>query len=406
MRKVLCCLAAAVTIVLTMPTVHAQERADREEELADQEQELYEQATDAIDDQEWSHAARDFARVADMKKAHAGAALYWLAYARNKMGMRPEAIAALQQLKQNYPKSKWTNDAEKLELEIRQGAGQKIEPDKVADEDLKLIVLNGLMQSDPDRALPVLGEMLQSGKSTKLRDRALFIISQSSSPQAYDILSRAARNNADPDLQRRAVKYLGVMGSARNRKILGEVYGTATDIELKKSILKAYMIAGDRADLLVAAKSETNPELRAEAVSQLGLLGARDELAQLYASEPSVEVRKKIIQAMFLGGGSEKLYDIARNEPNLELKVAAIRNLGLLGGAKTGDFLVSLYDADTRAEVRRAVINSLFIQSNAGALVGLARRETNPELKKEVISRLSLMHSKEAVDYLMEYLKQ
>jgi hypothetical protein len=42
---------------------------------------------------------------------------------------------------------------------------------------------------------------------------------------------------------------------------------------------------------------------------------------------------------------------------------------------------------------------------NAKALVALARRETNPELKKAIISKLSLMRSKEAASYLMEYLK-
>lgn len=397
MKRLLCCFAAVVAIAVAAPG-RAQQRPDRE-------QGLYDQGTNAIDNQDWNDAARSFERLAELKTAHADAALYWLAYARSKMGMRPEALSALLQLKQNYPASKWINDAAALELEIRQAAGQNIEPERVSDEELKLIVLNGLMQSDPERALPILQEMLQSGKSAKLRDRALFIITQSSLPQAREILSRAAKNSADPDLQRRALRYLGIMGGDRNRKVLADVYGGSTDLEVKKSILKAYMLAGERGRLLALAKVETNPELRAEAVSQLGLLGARDELAQLYSTESSVEVRKKIIQAMFLGGGSEKLYDIARNEPNLELKLTAIRNLGLLGGEKTADFLVSLYGADARAGVRGAVINSLFLQSNAKALVALARRETNPELKKEIISRLSLMRSKEAVDYLMEYLK-
>ena len=45
------------------------------------------------------------------------------------------------------------------------------------------------------------------------------------------------------------------------------------------------------------------------------------------------------------------------------------------------------------------------IQGNARALVSLARQEKDPELKKSIINQLSLMNSKEAVDYLMEYLK-
>lgn len=398
MKKLLCTFAVLAIFASTAPL--------RAQQHADDAQQLYDRGSAAIDAQEWSDAARAYERLAEMKAARADAALYWLAYARNKMGMRPEALSALLKLQQDYPQSKWKNDAQALELEIRQSAGQKIEPQEVPDEDLKLMVLNGLMQNNPDRALPILQEMLQRGKPEKLRDRALFIISQSSSPQAMQILSAAASNAADPDLQRRAIRYIGLMGSERNRKILADVYDRSTDLATKQSVLRAYMLSGDRADLLMLAKREANPELREEAVTQLGLTGARDELAQLYSSEPSVDVRKKIIQAMFLGGGSEKLYDIARSEPNLELKVTAIRNLGLLGGEKTADFLVSLYDSDARAEVRHAVINSLFIQSNAKALVALARKETNPDLKKEIISRLSVMRSKEATDYLLEYLKQ
>jgi len=108
---------------------------------------------------------------------------------------------------------------------------------------------------------------------------------------------------------------------------------------------------------------------------------------------------------MFIGGNAEKLFDIARNEPNLDLKLTAIKNLGIMGGERTGQFLMSLYDSDQRTDVRKTIINSLFIQGNAQALVALARKEKDPELKKAVISKLSLINSKIAADYLMEYLR-
>ena len=56
--------------------------------------------------------------------------------------------------------------------------------------------------------------------------------------------------------------------------------------------------------------------------------------------------------------------------------------------------------------MRKSVINSLFIQGNARALVDLARREKDLDLKKSIVSKLSLMRSKEATDYLMEYLRE
>ena len=404
MKLRLVCATAVLAFAVNAPVVRANVFSDPQSKI-EKEQNLYEEAKDAYDDHDWRQAAREFAKVADLHGPHADAALFWLAKSQNNMGMRSEALSTIVQLRTQYPKSKWNDDAKAFELEVRQAAGQKIDPDVVTDEELKLMALNALMQSDPDRAIPVIEKVLQGSNSAKLKDKALFILSQSPSAQAGDILSRIAKNGADPDLQRRAVRYLGIMGTDRNRKLLADIYASSADVDVKKSVLRSYMISGDSARLLTLAKGEPNPELRADAVSQLGLLGARDALADLYTTESSFEVRKKILQAMFIGGNGEKLYEIARNEPNLDLKLTAIKNLGLLGGDKSGQMLVSLYDSDSRYDVRKTVINSLFIQDNAKSLVGLARQERDPQLKKEIISKLGLMHSKEAADYLLEYLK-
>jgi HEAT repeat protein len=412
MKTRITCAVAFLACLIMSPAVHADVLSsdgekDKEKQQArnEREEDLYDEGNDAIDEHDWKRAARAFQRVADMKMSHADAALYWLAFSQGKMGLRSEAITTLLRLKSEYPKSKWNDDSRKLDLEIRQSAGQQIEPERVTDLELKLIALNGLMNSDPERAVPILDSLLRTSKEPKLKDKALFILSQSSSQQAYDVLSRVARNGADPDVQRRAVRYLGIMGGERNRKLLADLYNSTPDIDIKKSILKSYMISGDRQHLFQLAKAEPNVELRMEAINQLGLVGGRDELSELYSTETSVEVRKKIIQAMFLGGNSEKLFDIARNEQTLELKLAAIRNLGLLGGERTAQFLTTIYNSDSRRDIRTSVIHSFFIQGNARALVALARQEKDPELKKAIISQLSLMGSKEAADYLMEYLK-
>ena len=51
------------------------------------------------------------------------------------------------------------------------------------------------------------------------------------------------------------------------------------------------------------------------------------------------------------------------------------------------------------------VINSLFSQGNATALVALARKEPDMTMKKEMVKRLSNMDNKEARDYMLELLK-
>jgi HEAT repeat protein len=174
---------------------------------------------------------------------------------------------------------------------------------------------------------------------------------------------------------------------------------------VKRSILRSFMVSGDRERLLAVARSETDAGLRGEAVRQLGVMHGSAELAQLYQTETSLEVKKSILQAMFVGGDADKLIDLAKTEKDPELRKTAIHNLGLMKRAGTSDALTAIYASDPSPDIRRTVINALFLQNNATALVALARAEKNLEMKKEIVSKLSLMKSKEATDYLMELLK-
>ena len=135
-------------------------------------------------------------------------------------------------------------------------------------------------------------------------------------------------------------------------------------------------------------------------------MGASAELAQLYAGEPSVEVRKRILQAMFVGGNTSKLIEIASTEKDPELRERAIQHLGTTKTPAVGEALVAIYGSTPDLRVRERVIEALFVQGNARQLVALARKETNPELQKTAVSRLSNMRSKEATDYLMELLNK
>ncbi|MGH9614866.1 MAG: HEAT repeat domain-containing protein, partial [Bryobacteraceae bacterium] len=131
-----------------------------------------------------------------------------------------------------------------------------------------------------------------------------------------------------------------------------------------------------------------------------------DELWQLYRTESSTEVKKAILQGLFLSGKPDKLFDLARNEKDPELRRTAIRQLGLMGREKTGTFLTTLYAQEQDKSLKRAVIDALFIEGNSQAVVNLARKESDPELKRELVQKLSLMHSKDGDDYLLEMLNK
>ena len=127
---------------------------------------------------------KEFDEVIENKGLRADGALYWKAYALNRTGKRTEALAALDQIEREYAGSAWLNDAKALKLEVQQSSGQPVSPETQSDEELKLLAINGLMHSDPDRAMPLLERVLTDSKSApKVKERALFVLSQSTQPE-------------------------------------------------------------------------------------------------------------------------------------------------------------------------------------------------------------------------------
>ncbi|PYT92899.1 MAG: hypothetical protein DMG36_12415, partial [Acidobacteria bacterium] len=185
-----------------------------------------------------------------------------------------------------------------------------------------------------------------------------------------------------------------------------EVYAANADTSVKRTILRAYMLGGDHERLFAAAKSEKDESLRREAIRQLGLVHGVGELEQLYQMEASTDLRREILQAFFLAGESGKLVQAAQSEKDPELRRAAIRNLGLIHSDDSAKALQAIYGRETDRGLKEEVLNAYFLQGNAAALVAIARGEKDAELKKTAVSKLSLMHSKEATDYLMELLQK
>jgi hypothetical protein len=366
---------------------------------------VYQQARRSIDQGRYERAIEQLDWLITMAgNTRIDAALYWKSYVLAKQGQGAQALTTLADLQKRFADSRWLKDAKALEVEIRQASGQAISPDGQDDEELKLLALRGLMHSDPDRAVPMIERMLAGNSSVKLQENALFVLSQSRSTRARDIVAGVARNG-NPDVQLRAVRYLAAMGGPENQLILDEVYRTSTDPTVKRAILRSFMAAGDRARLQSVARSEASPDLRAEAIQQLGNMRAGPELADLYQAETSLDVKKHIIEALCVSGSTDKLIDLARTEKAAELRRAAIRTLGVMDAARTGDALRSMYGSDTRADVRKEIINALFIQQNAAMLVALARAEKDTPMKLEIVQKLSTMKSKEASEYMLELLK-
>ena len=153
----------------------------------------YQKGLRALDARQWDEAVDDFSASASHKGATADAALYWKAYAMNRAGRREDALDTISDLKEAYPSSRWIKDAKALELEVRAATGAPVNAGTYSDDDLKLLAVNSLMQSEPEKALPVLQKLLASNNSDKIKDRALFVLAQNPSPEARKTAGSSAR---------------------------------------------------------------------------------------------------------------------------------------------------------------------------------------------------------------------
>ncbi len=390
------CLAAS-----TFPGLAASEPAVLSQEEA---RELYQSARRDLDSRRYQQAAEKFQRVVGYGAYQPDGALYWIAYAFQRMGRAEEALVALATLAEKHPESRWSREAQLLKAEIRPTQARSSTASQ-EDEDLKLVVINGLMSADREKAVPLLEEVIKGDHSQRLKERALFVLSQSGSERALEIMENIARGQGAPELQLKAVEYLGLFGGEESLERLESIYSESQSMAVKKRVLRALMLSGAREGLLKAAQGETVPELRLSAVRHLGMIGAGEELAGLYEKEQDTEVRKGILDAWFIGGQVDQLSRIAKDDPSIDLRRRAITKLGLIGAEETGTLLTESYRSSDDPSLRESVLRALFLQRNDEALIEIARNEKDPKLRRSAVKYLSMIGSDAATEFMLEILK-
>ena len=358
----------------------------------------------ALEGRRYTEALEYFNQVAARGGSRADGALYWKAYSLVRLGRADEARAALAELRKTHASSRWLDDAKALEVE----AGKPVTPESESDEELKLIALNGLMQSDPDRAFPLLESLLKSAQPPRIRRQAVYVLAQSNAPKAQQLLEQVARGQGNPDLQLSAIRYLGEKRrQGGSNPVLAEIYGSSNDHNVKRTILSAFESARDKDRLLAIAKSEQDRDLRLQAIRHLGSIqGTQADLWALFQAESTPEGKQMILESIPSAGNLDKMVDVARTEKDPKLRRYAINHLSNTRAATTGDALVSMYGNEQDQEVKRSLINALANQKNVKQLIQIARAEKDPRMQQRILEQLVNMKSPEASEYLMEIIKK
>ncbi|HET9369228.1 MAG TPA: CDC27 family protein, partial [Vicinamibacterales bacterium] len=194
------------------------------------DREGYDSAKRALNAREYDTAITRFDRVIGMKAEHADAALYWKAFAQFKLGRMDDALATIQQLRRDHAQSRYITDAKVLEADARRMSGQNVNPATLDDDEIKLLAIQGIQNTEPERAIPLLEGVLNATNSLRVKQQALYVLALSDRPQAHQILMKYAKGGGTPDLQRVAISYIA---SRRDKQTtsadLNEIYTSTQD---------------------------------------------------------------------------------------------------------------------------------------------------------------------------------
>lgn len=270
---------------------------------------------------------------------------------------------------------------------LNTSVAQTADDDAVSEkEGLVLTALEGLMMARAERALPLVQKVLNADHSDEIKSRALFVLSQINLPQAQEILVDYARD-ADSALQADAIRMIGVSGDAQAMGALADIYQSG-DAEVRRQVLSAYLISGDKEAIYNAALNADSEEEFDDAIRMLGSMGATEQLRQLYEQG---ERGESLVQAYALTGdidGLVNLIEDAEAEGNVELQAKAISQMGIIGGEHAKGRLVQLYSDAEQDHVRDAAIQGLMINGADDSLLMLYRNTDDIEQKRALLHAL------------------
>jgi TolA-binding protein len=366
---------------------------------------MYQGGLRDIENHQYDQALSEFNMVVSHAGTRAEGGLYWKAYVLNKLGRSADAQAAIDTLRKTYPSSRWLDDAKALELEVKQSKGP-VSPESESDDDIKVLALNGLMQSDPEKALPQVENLLKGPHSPKLKRQALYVIAESNTPKAQQMLEQIARGG-NPDLQVRAIQYMSERRNPDTPKILLDIYTSSSDPAVKRAILDVFSNNRDKDRLLTVFRSEKDGNLRGQVINKLGDVDGQPELWQIYQSETTTEGKVAVLGAMYNNGNVEKLAEVARTDKEPKVRQKAIEVLASQNNSTAT--LVSLYSNEQDEKVKSTIIDHLSgRRGDCKPLVDVARSEKDLKMKMRLVERLSNMTRtcQAANDYLVEILSK
>jgi HEAT repeat protein len=288
--------------------------------------------------------------------------------------------------------------------------------------EFKLVVLQALIESDPQRGIAVATDWLKpnSAQTPTCKRTALRLLARHGGKAATPTILGVAQNETDLKVRTTAISLLGVSNDESVIDALRDFALNAQQPELTEAALYALsQHTSPRAiSILTDIALSTKPlSLRKTAISHIsGRPGepAVDALFKIYDSNQDVEIRKAVISG-FSRRKSERagarLVQIAQGNENLDLRKSAISAIGRRGGEQAITTLLPLYDSVNTPELQDQIMNALGYSNDprvTDKLISIARNPQTPIDRKRRAILLLSSRSKDpkVIAFLEDLLKQ
>jgi HEAT repeat protein len=382
------------------------------------------QARAYIDSQRWAQAASAFDKFIAQYPSDKSldAALYWLAYARNKENNFQGAYDALARLLQNYPRSSWAGDGRTLSIEVMSKLDPNYRPDVKADDgdELTIIALQSLCENDRPNCSAHVSDVLRSNKSVRVKEAAIILLGRYGGNEAVPALIQLARSEQNDKLRMRAIAALGATNDERALDVLREIAMGPTYEDESPTDSAIHALANHENPRAVqilgeVATSGKNERARTHAIEIMSRRrgdNVVDELLRLYDTVPEVKVKKYVLAGLAMRKDPRalnKLADVARNSGDPELRRQAIRSIANRGEQATLDLLLPLYDSERDSDIKTGLLEAFGQYQDQRAYQKLEQVVQNPsetiERRKIALSMLSRCKDPQCRQFMENLLK-
>ena len=287
------------------------------------------------------------------------------------------------------------------------------------DKKIRRSAAHAIGQSRDRGTISTLQGLYETVKDVEVRRSVISAAGNSVDEQpAFAFLLGIAKNDADPESRRSAVRQLGHFQRDDTVDEVMKIYTGDANIEVKRSALRALAEtknARAQSRLMEIARTDTTPELRKTAIRVMGERGegAIDDLIKLFDGEQVTDVKRSALQSLSEIKSprvDDKLIEVARSNDAMEVRRQAIRLLGERVGQRSLDFLSTTAQSnDANAEVQVQAVRAISerrAEESVPLLIKIAKTHPNQLVRKQAIRSLGESGDPRAVEFFREVLSK